>query len=397
MMEVRVKVVTVEERAARKIIAGHPWVYANEVVRRPEDLDDVDLVLVRDPDGRVLATGYYHKHSLIQIRVLTRRDEPVDEDLVRRRLAAALARREACCPGLRSYRLVYGECDGLPGLVVDRYEDVLVVEMNTQGIFLFQDAIVEGLVALLGPRAIVLHNASSALAYEQLAPHTELLHGTLEGPVVIDEYGVKCLVDPLQGQKTGFFLDQRENRRRLREYCPGRAVWDIFAYSGAWGLHALAAGACRVTFVDSSGPACDLVRENLRLNGWLDRAEVVQASAFDHLRDLPRNSVEVLVLDPPAFAKTKKDLPAALKAYVDINREGLRVIGEGGVLASSSCSFHVGAELFAEVMTRAVFQSRQRAELLFVGGQAPDHPVHLEFPESRYLDTLFLRKLPYHP
>jgi len=396
-MEVHVKTVVIEARAAKKIIAGHPWVYANEVIKRPDDLADVDLVLVQDPDGRTLATGYYHKHSLIQIRVLTRRDEPVDAELVRRRLAAALARRAAVYPDLRSYRLVYGECDGLPGLVVDRYEDVLVVEMNTQGIFLFQDAIVDGLVSLLAPRAVVLHNASSTLAYERLAPHTELLHGTLEGPVVIDEYGVRCLVDPLQGQKTGFFLDQRENRRRLREHCPDRMVWDVFAYSGAWGLHALAAGARRVTFVDSSGPACDLIRENLLLNGWVDRAEVVQASAFDHLRELPRNAAEVLVLDPPAFAKTKKDVPAALKAYVDINREGLRVVAEGGVLASSSCSFHVGAELFAEVMSRAVFQSRQRVELLHVGGQAPDHPVHLEFPESRYLDTLFVRKLPYHP
>jgi 23S rRNA (cytosine1962-C5)-methyltransferase len=397
LKEVRVKAITVEERAARKIIAGHPWVYANEVTVRPDDLADVDLVLVRSPEGRVLATGYYHKHSLIQVRVLTRRDEPADADLVRRRLAAALARREALYPDLRSYRLVYGECDGLPGLVVDRYEDVLVVELNTQGIFLFQDAIVDGLVALLAPRGIVLHNASSALAYEQLAPHTELLHGSLEGPVVIDEYGVKFLVDPLQGQKTGFFLDQRENRRRLREHCRDRAVWDVFAYSGAWGLHALAAGASRVTFVDSSEPACELIYENLRLNGWTDRAEVVQASAFDHLRELPRNAAEVMILDPPAFAKTKKDVPAALKAYVDINREGLRAVAEGGVLASSSCSFHVGAELFAEVMARAVFQSRQRVELLHVGGQAPDHPVHLEFPESRYLDTLFVRKLPYHP
>jgi 23S rRNA (cytosine1962-C5)-methyltransferase len=396
-MEVSLKTVTVEERAARKLIAGHPWVYANEVTARPHDLADVDLVLVRDHEGRTLATGYYHKHSLIQIRVLTRRDEQVDADLVQRRLAAALARREAILPDQRSYRLVYGECDGLPGLVVDRYEDVLVVEMNTQGIFLFQDAIVDGLVSLLAPRAIVLHNASSALVYEQLAPHTELLHGTLEGPVVIDEYGVKFLVDPLQGQKTGFFLDQRENRRRLREYCHGRAVWDVFAYSGAWGLHALAAGASRVTFVDSSAPACALIQENLQLNGWVDRGEVVQASAFDHLRELPRNAADVMVLDPPAFAKSKKDVPAALKAYVDINREGLRAIAEGGVLASSSCSFHVGAELFAEVMARAVFQSRQRVELLHVGGQAPDHPVHLEFPESRYLDTLFVRKLPYHP
>jgi 23S rRNA (cytosine1962-C5)-methyltransferase len=391
------KPVTIELRASRKVIAGHPWIYANEVTVRPADLADVDLVQVRDPAGRILATGYYHKHSLIQIRILTRRDEPVDGTLIRRRLAAALARREAVYPALTSYRLVYGECDGLPGLIVDRYDDVLVLELNTQGVMLFKDDIVAGLHELLAPRAIVLRNESSALAYEHLTPVTELLHGDLDGPVVVEDAGVKFLVDVLHGQKTGFFLDQRENRHHLRRYCEGRLVWDVFAYSGAWGLHALAAGAARVVFVDSSGPACELIRENLELNGWADRGEVVQAGAFDHLRELRAGEPQVLVLDPPAFAKTKKDVANALKAYVDINREGLRKLAEGGVLATSTCSFHVGSELFAEVIARAVFQSRQRVELLHVGGQAPDHPVHLEFPESRYLDTLFLRKLPYHP
>ena len=176
------KPVTVEERAARKVIAGHPWVYANEVTDRASDLADVDLVVIHDPGGRPLATGYYYKHSLIQIRVLTRREESIDAALVQRRLQAALDRRLAIYPDQQAYRVVYGECDGLPGFIVDRYGDVLVLELNTQGIFLFEDAIVAGLVDLLQPRAIVLRNTSTALAYEHLEARTELLHGTLDGP-----------------------------------------------------------------------------------------------------------------------------------------------------------------------------------------------------------------------
>jgi len=394
------KPVAVEGRSARKLVAGHPWVYANEITRRADDLADVDLVVVHDEQGRPLATGTYHKHSLIQVRVLTRRDEKVDGALVRRRLAAAIARREALYPELGEQldcvRLVHGEADGLPGLVADRYADVVVLELNTQGIFLLLEPILDGLVALLAPRAIVLRNTSTALAYEHLEPRTEVLRGTLDGPLVVREWGVRYLVDPLQGQKTGLFLDQKENRRRLGPWCAGRAVWDVFAYAGGWGLHALASGARHVTFVDSGAAACEQIRANLELNGFT-AAEVVQASAFDALRELPPHAAEVLVLDPPAFAKTRKDLPAASRAYVDINRVALQRLAEGGVLATSTCSFHVPAPAFDEILGKAVYQSRQRVELLAEGGQAPDHPAHLEFPESRYLKTRFLRKLPYHP
>jgi 23S rRNA (cytosine1962-C5)-methyltransferase len=390
------KPVTIEARAVRKLAAGHPWIYANEVTARAGDLADVDLALIRDPAGKPLATGTYYKHSLIQIRVLTRRDEPVDAALIRRRLQTALARRQALYPDLACVRLVHGECDGLPGLVVDRYADVLVLELNTQGIFLFLAPILAALQDLLAPRAIVLRNTSTALAYEQLAPRTEVLIGRLDGPVVVEEWDVKYLVDPLQGQKTGLFLDQKENRRLLRRWCRGATVWDVFAYAGGWGLHALAAGARHVTFVESSAAACDMIRANLTLNGFT-AAEVVQTNAFDALRAMPRNTVGALVLDPPAFAKTRKDVQAAARAYLDINRLGLQRLDEGGVLATSTCSFHISAEHFAELVAKAVFQSRQRVELLAESGQAPDHPVQLEFPESRYLKTRFLRKLTYHP
>ena len=389
------KPVIVEARAARKLIAGHPWLYANEVIQRAENLADVDLVVVHDPDGKPIATGTYHKHSLIQIRVLTRRDEPIDAVLVRRRLDAALARRRALYPDLSCLRLVHGECDGLPGLVVDLYGDVAVIELNTQGVFLLLDHILDGLESLLSPRAIVLHNTSTALVYEHLEPRTEVLRGSLDGPVEVEEWGVKYLVDPIGGQKTGLFLDQKENRRLLRQWCEGRSVWDVFAYAGGWGLNALAAGASHVTFVDSSASACDQIRANLALNGFTN-ATVVQANAFDAIREITPGEVEVLVLDPPAFAKTKKDLNAARRAYGDINRVGLQRLAEHGVLATSTCSHHVTPELFDDILGRSAFHARQRVELLAEGGQSRDHPCHVEFPESRYLKTRFLKKLPYH-
>ena len=389
------KPITVELRAARKVAVGHPWIYANEVTERADDLADVDLVTVHDPDGKPIATGTYHKHSLIQVRVLTRREEIVDAALIQRRLEDALRRRRSLYPDLECLRLVHGECDGLPGLVADLYGDVVVIELNTQGVFLFLDAILDGLEAVVSPRAIVLRNNSTVLAYEKLEPRTEVLRGTLDGPFVVEEWGVKYLVDPLVGQKTGLFLDQKENRRRLRQWCDGRTMWDIFAYAGGWGLNALAAGARHVTFVDSSAKACDLIRTNLDLNGFT-AADVIQANAFDAVREMPQHEVGIVVLDPPAFAKTKKDIPKAARAYIDINRVGLQHLAEGGILATSTCSHHIAPSGFDEILARAVFQSHQRVELIGEGGQSPDHPIHLEFPESRYLTTRFLFKLAYH-
>jgi 23S rRNA (cytosine1962-C5)-methyltransferase len=389
------KPVIVEDRAARKVVAGHPWIYANEVVERPPDLSVVDIVLVCDRNGRRLATGTYYKHSLIQIRVLTRRDEPIDAAMIRRRLKTAIGRRSALYPDLECLRLVHGECDGIPGLVVDRYGDVLVIELNTQGIFLLYGEVLTALEQEVAPRAIVLRNTSTALAYEQLTACTEVVRGRLDGPFIVSEWEVKYLVDPMNGQKTGLFLDQKENRRLLRRWCKDTHVWDVFCYAGGWGLNALAAGAQRVTFIDSSARACDMVRANLELNGYRN-AEVIQADAFDALRLMPQGAVDVLVLDPPAFAKTRKDVKKAMRAYLDINRIGLQRLREGGVLATSTCSFHIDAELFAEMIARAVFQSSQRVQLMTESGQSPDHPIQLEFPESRYLKTRFLRKLGYH-
>lgn len=381
--------ITVNPRCEKKLRGCHPWIYANEITGKPADLADVTLVLVKSPSGALLGTACWHRHSLIQARLLAREEVTITEEFFRGKIAAALARRQALYPELRSFRLVYGESDGLPGLVVDKYEGLLVIELNTQGMYRFKNEITAALVAVCNPATILLQNNSSALAYERLAPETIVLFGAEPQAVVIEEFGVKFLVDPVRGQKTGFFMDQKENRRRFGTLAAGKTCLDTFAYSGAWGLHALAQGAPGCTFVDSSEQACELVRENLRLNGF--KGEVIRANVFDYLREV-KALPEAVVLDPPAFAKTKKDIPKAAKAYTDINRIALKKMPAGGILATSSCSFHMAQEHFYACLGEAALQAQVPVTLLGWGRQAADHPVLLNFPESLYLKTLFVRK-----
>ncbi|MFO7653766.1 MAG: class I SAM-dependent rRNA methyltransferase [Candidatus Krumholzibacteriia bacterium] len=381
--------------AVRRLRARHPWILPGDIGGGRHRLAAVDPVDLVDGDGRFVARGVYCEGSPIPVRVFTFHDEPLDRDFFRGRLEEAAARRRPLLDaGTNSVRLVFSEADGLPGLVVDRYADVLVLQLNNRGIDLYRELIVGLLVELFQPRAVVLSNDGSQLAAEGMQPESAVLHGPLDGPVEASEGGVRFLVDPLAGQKTGLFLDQRENRLRLAGWCVGRRMHDVFAYAGAWGLHALAAGAEHVTFVDSSAGAARQIEANLRLNGFAaDRAEIVVADAFDWLRALPREAADVLVLDPPAFAKSRREVAGAQRGYVDINRVGLRRLRRGGLLATSSCSYHVGPDLFADCVTRAVRQSARRVVLRGYGMQAADHPVLVNIPETHYLKTLFLEVL----
>lgn len=381
--------ITVNPRCEKKLRGCSPWIYANEITGKPAGLADVAVVTVTGSSGALLGTAYWNRHSLIQARLLSRESAEITEEFFVKKITAALERRRGLYPELRSFRLVYGESDGLPGLVVDKYEGQLVIELNTQGMYRFKNEITAALAAVCKPETILLQNNSSALAYEGLAPETVVLYGTEPQAVVIEEFGVKFLVDPVRGQKTGFFMDQKENRRRFGHLAAGKTCLDTFAYSGAWGLHALAQGGASCTFVDSSAEACDLIRENLRLNGLA--GEVIKANVFDYLREtaaLP----EAVVLDPPAFAKTKKDIPKAAKAYTDINRIALKKLPAGGLLATSSCSFHMAQEHFYACLGEAALQAQVSVTLLGWGQQALDHPVLLNFPESLYLKTLFVRR-----
>lgn len=383
------KKITVNPRCEKKLRGKYPWIYANEITAKSGDIADVDVVSVVTSSGAILGTAYFYRHSLIQARMLSWNEVAITTDFFVKKITSALDKRTSLYPSLRSFRLIYGESDGLPGLVVDKYENLLVVELNTQGMYQFKQEITDALAIVCEPHTILLQNNSSSLSYEKLQEETVVLYGAEPQPVVIEEFGVKFLVDPIHGQKTGFFMDQKENRRLLGEFSAQKSFLDTFAYSGAWGMHALKNGASSCTFVDSSAQACDLIRENLKLNGF--SADVVKANAFDYLREasaLP----EIVVLDPPAFAKTKKDIPKAEKAYTDINRIALKKMPIGGILASSSCSFHMSQEAFYGCMHEAALQAHTSVSLIGWGTQAYDHPVMFNHPESLYLKTLFVRK-----
>ncbi len=383
------KTITVNPRCEKKLRGKYPWIYANEITGKSGDIADVDVVTVISASGADLGTAYFYRHSLIQARILAWNEIEITIDFFVNKIKTALAKRTSLYPSLRSYRLIYGESDGLPGLIADKYDNLIVIELNTQGMYQFKQEITDALRSVLSPKTVLLQNNSSSLAYEKLADETTVLFGKEPQPVVIDEFGVKFLVDPVKGQKTGFFMDQKENRRTFGSYAQGKKTLDTFAYSGAWGMHALKNGALSCTFVDSSQQACDLIRENLKLNGF--DGEVIKANAFDYLRDM-QSLPELINLDPPAFAKTKKDLPKAEKAYTDINRITLKKIPVNGILASSSCSFHMSQEAFYNCVGEAAVQAHTSISLIGWGIQAYDHPVMLNHPESLYLKTLFVKK-----
>ena len=304
---------------------GHPWIFSNEIVDPPvASLPSGDAVEVVDTAGHVLGRGYSNPHSLITIRLVTRGDADLDSvTLYAERLRAADAMRARVLPGRRSYRLCAGEADGLPGLLVDRYEDVLVAQITTLGMERRKDLLREGLQAL-GVRGAVLRSDVGARALEGLPiGESEVWFGDVPSKVAFEENGVRFQADPLSGQKTGFFFDQAENRAFGAPRCRGQRVLDVYAHTGAWALHALVAGATEAVAIDASGPACALIAENAALNGVSDRLRVIESDAREAMERLlaTRERFDVVCIDPPAFAKSRKKAGIALGAYKAVNAQ----------------------------------------------------------------------------
>lgn len=372
---------------------GHPWIFANEVLDPPvAALPPGGAVEVVDASGRLLGRGYCNPQSLITIRLVTRGEGDLDTPaLYEKRLAAALALRERVLPGRRSYRVCAGEADGLPGLLVDRYEDVLVAQITTLGMDRRKDLLRDALTTVLAPRGVVLRTDVGARELEGLpVGESEVWFGDVPAKVSFEENGVRFQADPLSGQKTGFFFDQAENRLFSAARCRGRRVLDVYAHTGAWALHALVAGATDAVTIDASAPACALIADNALLNGVSDRLRVVHDDArvaMDALLDAGER-FDVVCIDPPAFAKTRKKAGIALGAYKAVNAQAARLLVPGGLLFSSSCSHHVLPERFEEAVVAGIRQAGRHAVLLRRGGQAPDHPILPDVPETEYLKHL---------
>lgn len=389
------RTVTLKPREDKRIRSGHLWIFSNEIAGVEGAVDVGDTVLVRDARGHLLGTGYMNPHSLIAVRLVSRSKVEMSREFLAKRIAAALEYRERIRPGDHAYRAVYGDADLLPGLIVDRYGDCLVVQSLTAGIERRLDAVIDVLVELLSPRAIVIRNDSPMRAYEGLAIEKRVALGKVDGPVSIEQDGHRFLVDVVDGQKTGFFLDQRDNRRSTVSLARGADVLDCCSYTCAWSVYAASGGAASITAIDTSAPALGLGRRNLEVNRAFDRANLVKGDVFKELAKMSRSRrlFGLVILDPPAFAKSRKRVREALKAYRTVNRLALSVTRRGGHLATSKCSHLVDRESFENALVGAAREAGRRARVVDVRGQAPDHPVVLGFSETDYLTCVILEVL----
>ncbi|MHB1292249.1 MAG: class I SAM-dependent rRNA methyltransferase [Sulfuricella sp.] len=375
----------------------HPWIFTGAVERIKGEPQSGETVAVRDIHGAFLALAAYSPKSQILGRVWTyRENETVDEAFLRARLARAIGLRQELAKTTDGMRLVHGESDGLPGLVVDRYGDTLVMQVLSAGMERWRGTLADLLVELSGCANLYERSDAEVRDLEGLPARSGILRGVLPVPLVIREHGLKFYVDVENGQKTGFYLDQRDNRRRVGELAKDKDVLNCFCYSGGFSLSALQGGARSVLSVDSSAEALALARENVKLNNLAaDRAEWLEADVFKSLR-LMRDqgkSFDLIVLDPPKFAPTAHHAANAARAYKDINLWALKLLRPGGLLATFSCSGGVTADLFQKILAGSALDAGVTAQIVGRFAADADHPAVLNFPEGEYLKGLLLRRV----
>lgn len=382
------KTIVLKHKAGRRFRHGHPWVFSNEL-EKPHDRPLAgEIVSLCQPDGAFLAYGFYHPHSLIAFRVLTRRQQTPDESFFSGLLDDAIALRDKTCPDFNGRRLVHSESDALPGLIVDQYADVLSLQVNSAGMDALTDSIISMLAKKLDPTRIVFRNDTSSRALEGLDQYRKELTGeTVDVISEITENGIRYLVDVLNGQKTGFFIDQRDNRFALRRFIThGDVVLDAFCNDGGFSLNALTAGASKVDAVDISETALERAKQNAGLNNLENRVQFIKADVMKWLPAYkPDHPYDVVNVDPPAFASNRKSVPVAKKAYRKLHSAAMQVLKPGGILATACCSHHITEEDFLESVQQAALRNGRRCQMLFRGGPPADHPVLLAMPESGYL------------
>ena len=383
----------------KSLLNRHPWVFSGAVAHKQGAVRRGEVVEVMDAAGNFLGRGYYNDRSQIVVRILTfQEEEEIDEAFFARRLEAALRLRRTLLnnEGTTAYRLVFAESDRLPGLVVDRYADFLVVQFLTLGIEQWRETILDWLEWRLQPRGIYERSEAEAReVYEGLSRRVGRVRGE-EPPelVEIKEHGYRFWVDVRQGQKTGFYLDQRDNRAQVAKYCPGQEVLNAFSYTGGFGLYAHGVGARRVVHVDSSQAVLDLARRNLESNGFpAETDEYLAENVFEVLRRFREQGrhFDVIILDPPKFAATRSQLEKATRGYKDLNMNALHLLRPGGILATFSCSGAVNADLFQKIVFGASVDAGREVHILERCAQPGDHPVLLSFPEGEYLKGLICR------
>lgn len=380
----------------RRLKRGHLWIYSNEVEVAKTPLKAFqagDQVLVLASTGKALGVAAVNPTGLICARIINRDPEhPLDKSLLVHRINQAQALRDALFPG-PYYRLIYGDSDLLPGLVVDRFGDYLIVQTASAGMERHKSDIIEALVQCLKPKGILLDNEHGARELEGLERYKEVVHGEMPDTLELMENDTRFRIPVGQGQKTGWFYDHRDNRARLQGWCKNKRVLDVFSYMGGWGVAAATAGAREVVCVDSSATALDGVATNAELNDVADRVSVIQGKAIDVLKALITDdeTFDVVVLDPPAFIKRRKDQKAGEAAYRHINELAIRLLGRDGLLVSGSCSMHLTRDTLTDIVRGAGRHLDRHVQIVAQGGQSADHPIHPAIPETDYLKAVFAR------
>jgi len=373
----------------RRLLKGHLWVFSNELQAVPGDIAAGETVRLVTHDDRLIGTGFYNPHSLISFRLLSRSGEIPDREFFKKKIVEALALREKIyrLDDTNAWRLVHGESDGLPGLVIDRFNRAVVLQAFSGGMDRHLPLVSEVIDELLQPDAIILRNESVLRELEGLPLYKEIIKGERSATMqTIHDAGISYEVDLYEGQKTGFFLDQRENRRIIRSFSEGAEVLDVFTNDGGFALNALRGGARSAIMVDISEETLKRAEKNAVLNGF-ENFSLISSDAFDMLGKMveAKELFDVVVLDPPSFTKSRKNLPTALKAYKRLNKLGLQLIKSGGFLATASCSHHVSEEDFLAAIHQAALAAGKQLRMIYKNAQPPDHPVLLSMPETGYL------------
>ena len=395
MPENALPVVHVVDGRQKKLIHGHPWVYGNEIASVDGEPQDGGFVDVVDFRGRHMGTGFYNSRSLITVRLLTHRREEITPELIAGRVRQACAYRRFVLAreGTDSCRFIYGEADRLPGVICDRFGGVIVLQILALGMERWTQVIADALIDCEHPDCLLLSNDDAIRKKEGMECFTRVLYGELPRETVILENGIKLRVDLLGGQKTGYFLDQKDNHLFLRQFSRDARVLDCFSYVGGFALNAAIAGAREVTAVDISESATAMIRDNAALNGL--NINAVCANCFDFLREQVRagERYDVVVLDPPAFTKARANLANACRGYKEIALSAMRLLPPGGVLATHSCSYHMPEDVFVSTVLSAAQDLHRQARVITLRRQDIDHPVLAGYPESHYLKSLWLQML----
>ena len=386
--------ITLNKNEDRRIKSGHPWVFSNEIREVAGERDAGITAELYDAAGGFIGVGHYNPQSLIAFRLVSRQREDIDSvAFFEGRISAALQHRQIRYPGLATFRVVYGESDFLPGLVVDKYGDYLSLQLLSSGMDRRREQIVAALAHVLTPLGIIARNDVGVRKLEGLDEKIEILSGDIPERVDMEENGLRFQVNLREGQKTGCFLDQKQNHLLLRDISAGKDVLDCFCYTGGWAVHAAAFGATSVVGLDISQRAVGQASSHAKLNKVADRVRFEECDAFERLRSLHHEGRRfgVIVMDPPAFVKNRKNIAEATKGYLTVNRRALELLEPGGYLITCSCSYHMGREAFRDVLIQAARLAKREVRLVETCSQAADHPVLLSFPESEYLKCFVLQ------